>query len=122
MQFARCLGNDVRDAKLLAIGGRHHRRLHVAANRHDDDIALAEAGFLEDARLRGVTLQGCRELVGHLHGGTVAVQQQHLRARVGQRLRQGHAETSGANDSDSLHSSSILLASPTSAREYGCWG
>ena len=117
VEFARRLRDDVRDAEFLAVGGRHHRRLHVAADRHDDDIAFAEAGFLEDMRLGGVALQGGRKLVGHLHGRTIAVQEEDLDVRVRERFRKGQAEAARADDSDSLHVSSILLASPTRVRE-----
>ena len=73
MQFAGRFGDDRLDAELLAIRGRHNGRFHIRANRDDDDIALAKAGFGKDVRLRGIALEGGREFAGVLHGGAIAV-------------------------------------------------
>jgi len=77
---------------------------HVRADRDDDDVAFAEAGLLQDARLGRVALEGRHVFARLLHGGAVPVDEDHFRARVRERLRERQPEAPRADDSDSLHS------------------
>ncbi len=111
MQFACRFGDDHLDAKFLTIRGRHNGRFHIRANRDDGDIALAKAGFGKDVRLRGIALQGGRELARVLHGRAIPINEQNFGSGIRQRFGERHSKPACTNNSNTFHVNSILRAS-----------
>ena len=71
----------------------------------NDSITMMNGKYevLTGNSLGGVALKSSRKLGRALHRGAIAVNEDHFRARVGERFRQAHAKSPGADDSNAFH-------------------